>query len=82
MTDGLIDLQMQRVQISTFTTDKSTRIPKIMKQLFPDIKHQEDPWHFLKNIRNDWRPVCHANICHTDFVIYFRKRNVRSIKIL
>ena len=48
MRRGLASLQSQGVPISILTTDRSTSIRKIMREDFPTINHQVDPWHCSK----------------------------------
>ena len=45
---GIGSLLDQGVPISILTTDRSTSIRKIMREDFPTISHQVDPWHCSK----------------------------------
>ena len=46
-------LAEQCVKVTHLVTDRSTTVRTLMKDHFPDINHQADPWHFVKVSLND-----------------------------
>ncbi len=45
---GLDRLLDEGIDVKAVTTDRHPSIRKMMRELYPDIKHEFDPWHTSK----------------------------------
>lgn len=48
---GLDRLLDSGVSVDVVTTDRAPSIRKIMRESYPDLRHQFDPWHVAKGVK-------------------------------
>lgn len=62
---GLDCLLDSGVSVDVVTTDRAPSIRKIMRESYPDLRHQFDPWHVAKG-----SITCYTIQCVLLFVIF------------
>ena len=43
-------LQSKKIDVGVFATDRSTTVRKLLKNKFPHVKHNFDPWYYSNYI--------------------------------
>ncbi|KAL7404900.1 hypothetical protein ABVT39_020705 [Epinephelus coioides] len=62
---GLDRLLDSGVNVDVVTTDRAPSIQKIMRESYPDLRHQFDPWHVAKG---------DLEVFHSSMLKYAEKR--------